>query len=134
LLTDAVILLLDAPTLPYREAAQANPAHNRQRTPNDAQRRKSNDEPDKLGRVRNAENPASKLDGGESDESKPNGAGSEHIAKEPEPGVLECARGGDDRGEWKRRWREAGNDQWNGRSVAHFFLFLFVTFVAHNFF
>jgi len=115
-------------------AAHPNPTHQRECASNDAQRGKSDDEPGEFGRVRNAENPASKLDSGQTNENKPDGAGKEDIAKESELGVLECARGCDDRSEWKRRWRETGNHQWDGRAVAHFSLQVVETFAAHHFF
>jgi hypothetical protein len=79
------------------------------------------------------ENPASEPDGSEPDERKPNGAGNEDIAKESQLGVLECAGGGDDRSEWKRRWRQAGNGQGDGRTLAHFFLEVVEAFAAHQF-
>ncbi len=115
-------------------AAQANPTHDRQRASNYAQHGKSNDEPGEFGRVRNAENPASEPDGGKPNENKPNGAGTEDISKESQLGVLECACGGDDRSEWKRRWRQAGNDQRDSCTLAHFFLQVVDAFAAHHFF
>src|ERR1039458_1102803 len=121
-----------AATLRLSGAAQPNPTQNRQRASNDAQRGKPHDEPDKLRRVRNAENPAPEGDCCKPDESEPNGAGAEDIGKQSHLRVLECARGGDDRGEWKRRRRQAGKDKRAGRTLAHLLLQVVDASGAHH--
>src|SRR5450756_1304091 len=81
-----------SPPLRLSGAAQPNPTQDRQRASNDAQRGKPHDEPDKLRRVRNAENPAPERHCCKPDESEPNGAGAEDIGQQSHLRVLECAR------------------------------------------